>query len=202
MKRLQAALFLVIVLGFTAQAPGQWMFAKKVKVNPLQRVPELILIVKTDADEKKRQHAAEELREYDTTTFAEIVPVLADVLKSDKKPGVRSEALSSLVKIRPATPMAAQAIEKAAAEDDTLRIRLTAKAALPKYHVVLSLTKKGEPPATNKKATTNEPPLLAPSISSSPPLPSANADFPRPMPPGVAAPAKKVEDGPSLFPEK
>src|SRR4051794_20654954 len=96
-KRLQIALFLVIFLGFVGQAPGQWFFTKKAKVNATQRVPELILIVKTDADEKKRQRAAEELREYDVTTFAEIVPVLADVLKNDKKPGVRGEALSSLL---------------------------------------------------------------------------------------------------------
>src|ERR1700689_416256 len=110
MKRLQAGLLVVIALGFVAQAPGQWLFTKKAKVNPTQRVPELILIVKTDADERKRQHAAEELREYDTMTFAEIVPVLADVLKNDKKQGVRGEALSSLVKIRPATELAAHAI--------------------------------------------------------------------------------------------
>jgi HEAT repeats len=178
MKRLQAALFLVIVLGLTAPAPGQWMFTKKAKANPLQRVPELILIVKTDSDERKRQHAAEELREYDTTTFAEIVPVLADVLKNDKKQSVRSEALTGLVKIRPATALAAHAIEKAAAEDDALRIRLTAKAALPKYHLALSLTKKSEPAAKTKG--TEEPPLVTPApptVSGSPrPLPSLFPD--------------------------
>ena len=63
MKRLQGVLLLVIVLALSAPAPGQWIFARKPKVNPMQRVPELILTVKTDADERKRQHAAEELRE-------------------------------------------------------------------------------------------------------------------------------------------
>ena len=191
MKRLQAFLFLVIVLGFAGQAPGQWIFGKKQKVNPLQRVPELILIVKTDPDERKRSHAAEELRDYDTTTFTEIVPVLVDVLKHDKKHGVRVEALTSLTRIRPASVLAAQAMEKAAADDDTLRVRLQAKAALPKYHLILSLAKKSDPAPAKK--TTAEPPLLEVQ-------PPSSVTSPRPLPPGVAAPAKK--DGPSLFPEK
>ena len=185
MKRLPALLLFGIVLASAGQAPGQWIFSKQQKVNPLQRVPELILTVKTDADERKRLHAAEELRDYDSTTFTEIVPVLADVLKNDKKHGVRTEALTSLTKIRPASALAAQAIEKAAADDDTLRVRLQAKAALPKYHLVLSLAKKSEP-APGKK-TTGEPPLI---------------ESPAPMPPGVSAPAKKPMEGPSLFPEK
>src|SRR5215468_10290732 len=113
MKRLQTVLLVLITLALVDQASGQWMFTKKPKVNPVQRVPELILIVKTDADEKKRAHAAEELRDYDIGTFAEIVPVLADVLRTDKKQSVRVEALNSLIKIRPVTPIAAQAIEKA-----------------------------------------------------------------------------------------
>jgi hypothetical protein len=184
MKRLQAVLLLVIVLATAGEVPGQWIFGKKQKVNPLQRVPELILTVKTDADERKRLHAAEELRDYDTTTFTEIVPVLADVLKNDKKHGVRAEALTSLTKIRPASALAAQAIEKAAADDDTLRVRLQAKAALPKYHLIMSLAKKSE--ASPEKKTSGEPPLI---------------ESPQPMPPGVAAPMKKPMEGPSLFPE-
>src|ERR1043165_2000256 len=101
MKRLQALLLLALGLICVNSAQGQ-LFSKKAKVNPVQRVPELILTVKVDADEKKRAHAAEELREYDTVVFTEIVPVLADVLKHDKKQSVRVEALTSLTKIRPA----------------------------------------------------------------------------------------------------
>jgi hypothetical protein len=201
MKRLQGALLLLVALGFTSQAHGQFFFAKKTKVNPNQRVPELILIVKTDADERKRQHAAEELRDYDTAVFAEIVPVLADVLKSDKKQSVRSEALASLVKIRPATPLAAHAIEEAAAKDEAMRIRFSAKAALPKYHLALSMTKKTEP--TTVKKTTMEPPLITPTpTQKAPPVQPTVSDIPRPLPPGIATPTKKPADGPSLFPEK
>ena len=98
---------------------------------------------------------------YDTTTFTEIVPVLADVLQHDKKHGVRLEALNSLAKIRPVTTLAGRAIEKAAVDDDTLRqFRLQAKTHLPKYHLALAALKKSE--AAPK--TTNEPPLAGPSL--------------------------------------
>jgi HEAT repeats len=185
MKRLQGVLLLVIVLAWTAPAPGQWIFAKRPKINPSQRVPELILTVKIDPDERKRHDAAEELRNYDVTTFTEIVPVLVDVLENDKKHGVRAEALTSLTKIRPATLQAGRAIEKAASKDDNLLVRLQAKAALPKYHLVLSTTKKSDPAPTKK--TTNEPPLLI-----------------QPAPPAIIVPPAKVPppvQGPSLFPE-
>src|SRR5262249_33698182 len=118
MKRLAGGLLLVIVLAWAAPAPAQWIFAKKQKMNPSQRVPELVLIVKTDSDERKRSHAAEELRDYDSATFTEIVPVLVDVLQQDKKMNVRLEALTSLAKIRPVSARAGQAIEKAATEDE------------------------------------------------------------------------------------
>ena len=98
---------LLFAVASSAPAPAQWLHAKKPKVNPTQRVPELILIIKTDADERKRLQAAEELREYDATTFSEIVPVLVDVALHDKKSNVRMEALTSLARIRPVTPMAA-----------------------------------------------------------------------------------------------
>src|SRR5262249_14252059 len=75
MKRLPALLMLLTVLAWAAPATAQ-LFAKKPKVNPSQRVPELILIVKTDTDDRKRARAAEELRDYDVDVFAEIVPVL------------------------------------------------------------------------------------------------------------------------------
>ena len=66
-----------------------------------ERVPELILTLKTESDERKRAQAAEELREYDARTFTEIVPVLVDVLHNDKKSNVRLEALNSLSRLRP-----------------------------------------------------------------------------------------------------
>ncbi len=112
MKRLPIGLMVVMVLAWAAPAQAQWFFSKKQKPNPTQRVPELIVIVKTDADERKRTHAAEELREYDATVFTEIVPVLADVLLLDKKMNVRLEALNSLARIRPVSTTAGRAWKK------------------------------------------------------------------------------------------
>jgi len=197
MKRLAGGLLLVIVLAWAAPAPAQWIFAKKQKMNPSQRVPELVLIVKTDSDERKRAHAAEELRDYDSATFTEIVPVLVDVLQQDKKMNVRLEALTSLAKIRPVSARAGQAIEKAATEDESWRVRWQAKASLPKYHLAGYSSRKSDPTPV-KKTSTQEPPVAV-----SQPAPRSNDGFARRMPPGEASPepAKAPPmEGPSLFP--
>ena len=209
MKRWQVTLTLALILIWTAPAPAQWFFSKKAKTNPTQRVPELILIVKTDPEERKRQSAAEELRDYDTAIFTEIVPILADVLQHDKKMSVRLEALTSLTKIRPVTSLAGHAIEKAAADDESWRVRLQAKTALPKYHLAGFVSKKSDPaPATTtRKPQTQEPPLAVDPPPMIPPLPAPLPMVPaapRPLPPNVAPPARTPPpptQGPSLFPE-
>lgn len=209
MRRLAGGLLFLFALIFVAPAPAQWIFAKKTtRANPTQRVPELILIVKTDPDERKRAQAAEELRDYDTATFTEIVPVLADVLTNDKKQSVRSEALASLAKIRPVTTLAGQALEKAAAQDESLRVRWQAKTALPKYHLAGYTARKTEPAPIEKKQS-SEPPLgpIAPVSKAPTPLsisPPVSSPFPRPLPPGVATPKESSAppvEGPSLFPK-
>lgn len=193
---------------------AQWFSPKKQKPNPTQRVPELIVIVKTDPDKHNRTHAAEELREYDAAVFTEIVPVLADVLLHDKKMNVRLEALNSLTRIRPVSTTAGHAMEKAAAEDESLRVRLQAKASLPKYHLA-EYTSKSTKPASNGKTQTEEPPLAAPAppaalkVVAAPPaaprmVESVPSDppIPRPFPPITVPPVKTPEpaQGPSLFP--
>lgn len=197
MRLLRMGLLLAMVLAWAAPAPAQGIFARRPKVNPSQRVPELILTVKTDPEERKRAHAAEELRDYDATTFTEIVPVLADVLLHDKKVSVRLEALGSLVRIRPVSALAGQAIEKAAAADESWRVRLQAKTALPKYHLAGSLARKMEPAAA-KKTPTNEPPIVTPAAPPQPPPLPRVESVPRPLPRDVAPPTQ----GPALFPEK
>ena len=208
MKPLQGILVLSIALVASAPSHAQLVFSKKAKTNPSQRVPELILTVKTDADEKKRAHAAEELRDYDSVTFAEIVPVLVDVLKNDKKQSVRLEALNSLTKIRPVTTLAGHAIEKASADDENWRVRWQAKAALPKYHLAGYSSKKAEP----KGNSTGEPPIADPTTPLplprfdpiEPPrvTPTTSPTAPRPLP-KIAAPKTSTsppQQGPSLFP--
>jgi hypothetical protein len=222
MKRAILTLGLVVALATPVSAQG--LFGKKAKIVPSQRVPELIVTVKTDPDERKRANAAEELHYYDVATFTEIVPVLADVLQHDKKVSVRMEAVTSLAKIRPVSNMAGQALEKAAADDESWRVRLHAKTYLPKYHLAgYASSKKSDPIPVSKKQT-NEPVVMSkkpnepvvvnkkqtsepPIAPSSPPaisIPSVGSSLPRPLPPGVATPptSSPPVQGPTLFPDR
>src|SRR6478672_5833822 len=120
MKRLAVGMMMfVFVADLSEPTPAQMLLSKKSKVNPTQRVPELILTLKTEPDERKRVQAVTELRDFDITTFNEIVPILAEVLVTDKSANVRMEAITSLSRIRPVTQIAGHAIEKAAAEDES-----------------------------------------------------------------------------------
>lgn len=227
MKRLQVVLLLGIVLAWATPAQAQWIFSKKPRPNASQRVPELILTLKTDLDERKRLQAVEELRDYDASTFTEIAPVLADVLRNDPKMSVRLEALNNLARIRPVHPLAVPAIEKAAHDDESWRVRWQAKTSLPKLQLTGLMTKKGDP--GSKKSTGNEPPLdniplppntivvepfpmpAGPTIAPAPMSPSPGSSIPRPLPrsvnpasttppPANPTPAPPIGQGPALFP--
>lgn len=104
------------------------------KITPAERVPELLAQVKSDGDESKRAAAAQELRQYDPGQFPMIVPVLIDVLLTDAKPIVRSEAAQSLGKIRPISQQAGTALEQALTNDSSMRVRLQARSSLLQYH--------------------------------------------------------------------
>jgi hypothetical protein len=215
MKRLQT-LFVVLALpAFAMPAQAQWLFkSRSVRPVPAQRVPELVLILKTDSDERKRAQAAEELREYDAKTFTEIVPVLIDVLGHDKKSSVRLEALSSLAHLRPISQAAGQALEHSATSDESLRVRLHAKSALLKYHIAGYSANKNEPSVL--QPTMQEPPLgdpnVAPAVSGNPltpptqvttagtmpPSTPALPDLPRPLPAGVALPPGQSAQPPTI----
>jgi hypothetical protein len=196
---------MLALLAFALPAQAQF-FHKKARPIPAQRVPELILILKTETDERKRASAAEELRDFDARTFGEIVPVLTDVLHNDKKAAVRIEALNSLARLRPVTQSAGLAIEHAASADESLRVRLHADSALLKYRI-----------AGYRSGNKNEPSVFQPSMQE-PPLANAGSttipvagtptsgkvtpavtgaagaplDLPRPLPMGVALPPGTV----------
>jgi hypothetical protein len=117
----------------TLSAQAGIFFKKKPKPNPAERVPELVVIVKTEPNDRKRAAAAAELRQYDPKAFPEIVPILIDVVKSDPKPSVRSEAIASLSRIRPVSQEAGLALENAAAHDAVFRLRMQAYTSLKFY---------------------------------------------------------------------
>lgn len=218
MRRLIVIALLLMLSAWARPAHAQ-LFGRKAKTNPAQRVPELIVTLKTAPEERKRVRAAEELRDFDARTYSEIVPVLIDSLKNDPKPAVRLEALSTLGKVRPISQSAGQAIEKAAAGDESWRIRLHARSVLVGYRLAGYSSKTGaekgtvtamptslprprrvttaEPPLADPPARTTEPPLLNVPQSAEPPvggLAPPAVPFP---PPGTGAPALLVPSAPS-----
>ncbi len=190
--------FLVLILpawALPAQADGIFgmgLFSKKAKGIPAQRVPELIVILKTGQEERHRSAAAGELGKYDGAAYPEIVPILVEILQSDPSSGVRMDAASSLGGIRPVTQAAGQALERAAGHDDNWRARWHAKSILVKYRLAGYSSSRSDPgPKAGPK--TEEPPL------SQEPLP-ATTPAPAQFPTGSKAaktpiPAAKKDDG-------
>jgi hypothetical protein len=204
MRRFMMLTLLFVVPSWAEPAQAQGLFFSRARANPTQRVPQLIMTVKTDTDEKKRAQAAEELQSFDGKTYAEVVPVLVDVAQHDQSASVRQQALSSLARIRPISPAAGQALEKAAAGDESWRIRLHAKSALLKYHLAGYASGGTTTAAASRNVTTAEPPLYEPPTAT--PAPSAN-QAPATARPSAALRQQTAEpppltidvDGPSLI---
>ena len=176
-------LLLVLVLLVTLPLPATAgiIFGKKPPKSPQERVPELIKIIKTDGDENKRADAVEELHQYDPTQFPEIMPTLIDALLNDKKASVRVEAAHSISKLRPVSAAAGHALEKALADDPSMRVRMQIRSALLAYQWAgyRSNGKKDDP-----LTTTKEPPLAEPQEKGPPVMPVGV----QPLPPGPALP--------------
>jgi hypothetical protein len=136
------------------------IFGKKkaAPIDPKQRVPELLGVVKASPDEHKRSQAAEELRKYDPQAFPDLVPVLLDVLINDPKPSVRIEAAQTLGKLRPISQAVGQALEQALARDTSMRVRLQARSSLLQYHWSGYRSPKKD---VNPPPQTKEPPLAS-----------------------------------------
>jgi hypothetical protein len=140
--------------------------SQKVKTPPQQRVPELIVILKSEKDAHKRADAAEELRQFDLKDFPEIIPVLIDALQSDPAPSVRVEAATSLGRLRPFSMSAAQALEKAAATDSNWRVIIQAKTSFLYYQLSgYHAPKTSEPTSPAATGRTDEPPLANPNAN-------------------------------------
>jgi hypothetical protein len=134
MKYVFCLLTLGLAATFTTPAPAGILFGRHTKPTPEERESQLIITVKTDADEGKRATAAKELRTFDPRTFPEIVPILVDVLKHDPKASVRLEAAQTLGKLRPVSQEAGMALEEAA-NDSSWRVRWQAHHSLLGYRM-------------------------------------------------------------------
>jgi hypothetical protein len=204
MRWYHSLLVLAVAAALTTRAPAITLFAKRAKMNPAERVPQLINTLRTAADERKRIAAADELRQYDVGAFPQIVEALAEVLKNDPSTSVRAEAAHSLGRLRPASPEAAQALE-AAGKDASKRVRFQARAALLFYpaSATRGIARANSNPMPGPVVTTAPP--TGPTVAASPhllPVPSrtsttspAVAPMPEPITPtGVARPLPRGPD--------
>ena len=188
-------LLLVPVIALSLAAPTQaGLFKRGAKPDPTVHVPALIETLKSDKDDRNRAAAAGELDEYDAKAFPDVLPALVDALKSDPSSTVRSRAAESIGKVRPITVTAGYALERAAADDESFKVRVSARTALLKYKVLghlpgVKIEESVEPPlATGTPAkdmasgTVLRPPLAPPSDApaTAPPVPAVPT--PKPMP--------------------
>jgi hypothetical protein len=167
MKRYRFLLVPVMLASATLPASAGIFFKKHPKPNPAERVPALILTLKTDKSDDRREDAAQELRDFEPAAFPEIVPVLIDALEHDAKPGVRIEAAHSLAKFRPVSQEVGMALEEAAAHDAALRVRLQARSLVMQYRLSgYHSPKKGDQVTARPGAQMTEPPLAEPGAAS------------------------------------
>jgi hypothetical protein len=206
-------LVLAIQVGLVLPASAG-IFNRKTKPDPAQRVPELINTVKGDPSDRKREAAAEELRDYDTQAFPEIVPVLTDVAQHDTKPDVRAEAIQSLAKMRPVSQEVGFVLEQVHASDASAKVRWQARMALWQYQMAgyHSANAKVDGPKLDGKdgspvivGPSKEPPLAAPSdikpaprmVPTPAPVSPPAAGY-QPLPTGTPRPPLVPADAPSF----
>lgn len=178
----------LVMAALAHPAGAGWFFHKHAKVNPAERVPSLIALLRTDPDAHQREAAAEELRNYDAGAYPDMLPALIHAAQEDASPSVRLEALQTLEKLRPVSQQVGMVLEQAMANDASTRVRLQARTLLWQYHLSgYHSAKVTEAPPAKVVPKTSEPPLAPPLPEpplGSPSLPSAQAapSLPAPMP--------------------
>lgn len=187
MLRITVILASLVVVANQSLFAGPGLFTRKPKVDEAKaRV--LIETLKSDADEKKRKTAADELGGADPRAVPEIVPALVTALRKDTSASVRTEAADSLRQLGVIFPQAGAALEDVAEMDSSPLVRLAAKRALWEYHLNGYRSAKG---ADGLLAQTIEPPIASPSD----PRP-ANAMIPAPPVPTLTPQVPPVPASP------
>ncbi|MBL8799018.1 MAG: HEAT repeat domain-containing protein [Planctomycetia bacterium] len=207
----QRLILLMLVSGLLAETATAGIFSRRKPAA--QRVPELIGVLKSDAKERHRADAADELGGLDAQSNPEIIPALLEALR-DASADVRVQAVQALGKLRPVRPEVGQALEQAQNGDSSIKVRLQARTALWQYQLAGYRPGKNEGPPINPPTnvsakplapTTQEPPLLqapatpparrmpqAAPASRLAPIPAAQPNpmptFARPLPSGTAKP--------------
>jgi hypothetical protein len=175
---------LLLVAGPLFAGPITDLFKKAPKPKPEERVPQLLMTVKTDQDEHKRTQAAEELREYDPAAFPDMIPTLIDVVNNDRSVAVRVEALQSLGKFRPVSKEVGLELEQAE-KDPSMRVKIQARTSLLQYHLAGYHSPK-KPDSGGPQS--GEPPLAG---TEQQPPPSGGSPTMVPMPPRLTPTSNK-----------
>jgi hypothetical protein len=192
MSRCRLAVVFLAVAASAQSAAAGILFNRHPKPNPSERVPVLLVTLRTEREDRKREAAVEELARYDAGTFPEIVPALVDLSQQDRSAGVRLEALKALTHLRPVNAQAGWALEQAANNDANLRVRLQARTLLWEYHLSgYHGGGKGEPPVVPGSVTTREPPLAPPLP---PPVRPSPTSPPSAVKPSVETPPPPLAD--------
>jgi len=177
MKRIALALVFFGFAGVTTASAtagdgplGLGLFKRKPKTDPGTKSKQLVAILQSDPDEKKRRSAAEDLREFDPRNNPDVIPALISSLQKDPSAAVRIEAAVSIGKMKPVSQPAGIAMETAFQADPEVKVREAAQAALWQYHLNGYRT---PPTGAPLASQTPEPPLagLKPGMPASRPGP-------------------------------
>jgi hypothetical protein len=162
----QRLLFItVMIVSLAGPARAGLFFNRKPKPAPPERVPALLVALKTDKEERRRADAATQLREFDSTAYPEIVPALVETAQNDPKTGVRLEAIQSLAKIRPISQQAGMALEYVTDHDSSWRVRLQARSLLLQYRLSGYRSAKQDDASPRKRGDVTGEPPLAPDVA-------------------------------------
>jgi hypothetical protein len=152
-------IFLLVTTFFASRATAGPFSKRPNKPEPAEYVPVLIKTLQGDPDERKREIAAGELRDYDMKQFPDIMPTLIEALKNDPNSSVRHEVVNSIGKLRPISEPAGFALDQAATNDSSFRVRAAAKSTLFQWIWLGYSPRRAQHGMPNQ---TEEPPLAQP----------------------------------------
>lgn len=197
------AIGLVFALPASLFGDGGGLFARKQRTDPA-RVRQLLDIVQTSQDAKKRMAAVAELAAADPRLQTDVIPTIVVALRKDVSPAVRAAAAELIGRYNVAYPTAGLALEDAVEKDPSPVVRDAAQQALWEYHLLGYRSARG---ANGVLGQTVEPPLAQPArepgpVTSEPPTALAaqgavSVPTPTiaPLPPIGPAPGPRVAPG-------
>ena len=156
--RLLLALTLALGLAAPVLGDGGGLFGRKSKSDPA-RVRQLIEIVRSETNARKRNSAVEELAEVDPRIHGDVVPALIAALRKDASESVRARAAEAIGGFKVVYPLAGVALEEASETDSSKAVRGAARQSLWEYHLIGYRSSKG---ADGFAGQTVEPPIARP----------------------------------------